>query len=94
MVRDSGMGLGYSGVGVSLLDPDSGVVVWNKLFRWDRVRAVITGRVGMFLIILLDNLLAGSMYGILLAPVGMIWCTFSGCVSHFVKRAWFASWVS
>ena len=39
------MGLGYSGVGVSLLDPDSGVVVWIKLFRWDRVRAVITGRV-------------------------------------------------
>ena len=59
------MRLGYGDVGVTLLDPDSGVVVWIKLFRRDRVRTVINGRAaGLFLIILLNNILARSMYGI------------------------------
>ena len=64
IVWDSSMRLGYGDVGVTLLDPDSGVVVWIKLFRRDRVRAVTSGRVaGLFLIILLNNILAGCMYG-------------------------------
>ena len=44
MLWDSDMDLGYVDVGVILLDPDSGVLIWIKLFRRDRDGAVINGR--------------------------------------------------
>ena len=84
LLWDSCMILGYCVVGVILFDPDSGVLIWIKIFSQERVGVVINGcTAGLYLIVMLNNVLLGSVYG---ALIGVVDFTISMQIfSHFTR---------